>query len=180
MAQKRSVPARITRMTEDLLKKYARPEILVLLLAIVLIVNFLLFPIMMPAGEGVKPLDIMFAYSPAEAYEMIAAYGEEARQSYIRGLLLIDFAYPVVYTLLLGFGIYMLWHSPRLSLQPLLIMAADYLENAGILIMLSAWPERITELAFATSIFTTLKWSLVALSVILIFSGLARRFIVST
>jgi len=167
-------------MTEDLLKKYARTEILVLLLAIVLIVNFLLFPLLMPAGEGVKPLDIMFAYSPAEAYEMIASYSEETRQNYIRGLLLIDFAYPVIYSLLLGLGVYLLWRNPRLSLQPLLIMAADYLENTGILIMLSAWPARISGLAIATSIFTTLKWSMVVLSVMLIFGGLVRRIIVRT
>ncbi len=165
---------------ETFLRKYARPEILVLLFAMALIVNFMLFPLLMPTGEGLKPLDVMFAYSPAEAYGMIAAYGEEARQDYIRGLLLIDFAYPVVYSLLLCFGIYLLWHTPRLALQPLLIMAADYLENTGILIMLTAWPERVTGLATATSIFTTLKWSMVALAVILILSGMVRRFIIRT
>ena len=146
-----------------------------LLFVIVLMVNFLLFPLLMPSGEGVMPLDIMFAYSPAEAYEMIAAYGKEARQDYVKGLLLIDFAYPVIYSLLLGFGIYLLWRSPRLSMQPLLIMAADYIENTGILIMLSAWPEQLSGLAIATSIFTTIKWSMVAISVILILSGLIRR-----
>lgn len=164
--------------TETFLRKYARPEILGLLFTMALIVNFVLFPLLMPAGEGLKPLDVMFAYSPAEAYGMIAAYGEEARQDYVRGLLLIDFAYPIVYSLLLGFGIYLLWHNPRLSMQPLLIMAADYLENTGILIMLTAWPERVTGLATVTSIFTTLKWSMVALAVILILSGMVRRFII--
>lgn len=164
--------------TETFLRKYARPEIIALLFAIVLIVNFLLFPLLMPSGEGVKPLDIMFAYSPAEAYEMIAAYGEEARQDYVKGLLLIDFIYPVIYSLLFGFGIYLLWSSPRLSMQPLLIMVADYLENTGVLIMLSAWPERLYGLAIATSIFTTIKWSMVAISVILILSGLVRQVFV--
>ncbi|TVR73939.1 MAG: hypothetical protein EA408_03655 [Marinilabiliales bacterium] len=166
--------------TETILRKYARPYILTLLFAIVLIVNFLLFPLLMPAGQGVKPLDVMFAYSPAEAYEMIASYSEQTRQNYIRGLLLIDFAYPVIYSLLLGFGIYLLWRNPRLSLQPLLIIAADYLENTGILMMLSAWPEWNSGLAIATSIFTTLKWSMVAFAVILILSGLVRRYIIRT
>ncbi len=165
---------------ETFFRQYARPEILILLFSIVVIVNFLLFPLLMPAGEGLRPLDIMFAYSPSEAYEMIASYGEETRKNYIRGLLFIDFAYPVIYSLLLGFGIYLSWRNPRLSLQPLVIMAADYLENTGIIIMLSAWPEQITALAIATSIFTTLKWLMVALSVIIIIAGFARKLITRT
>ena len=160
---------------KNFLEKYAGRKSLIILFAMIMVFNLLLFPLFMPANDDTKPLDIMFAYSPAEAYEVISSLGDAGRQNYIKGLLFLDFIYPVIYSLFLGFSIFLLYRNPLLSASPLLILLSDYIENTGIIIMLSLYPSEIVSIAWITSFFTSLKWTLAGLAVLVTLIGLLRR-----
>ncbi len=157
------------------LEKYSGLKSLIILFAMIMVFNLLLFPLFMPADGDTKPLDIMFAYSPEDAYEMIKGIEDEGRQNYLKGLLLVDYIYPVIYSLFLGFSIFLLYKNTLLSISPLLILLSDYLENTGIIIMLSLYPSEIRSIAMTTSFFTSLKWTLVLIVILVIITGLIRR-----
>lgn len=157
------------------LERNASPRNLLVLFVIILIFNFFLFPVLMPSGEEAAPMDIMFTYDSEKAYDMIELYGEEGRRSYIRGLAFLDFIYPVVYSLFLGFIIFKIYKRPLPALIPLSILVSDYLENTGIIIMLISWPSRLFILAWLTSLMTSIKWVLTGISVLAIVLGLLSR-----
>ncbi len=161
--------------TKKFLEKYAGTKSLIILFTMTVVFNLLLFPLLMPADDDIKPLDIMFAYSPEDAYEMISALGDAGRQNYIKGLLFLDFIYPVIYSLFLGFSIYLLYREILPAVSPLLILVSDYIENTGIIIMLSSYPTGLITIAWITSFFTSLKWILAGLAVLVIMIGLLRR-----
>ena len=101
---------------DSILKKFAGLRNLLLLFALIVVFNFLLFPLFMHKGQDVIPLDLFFYYDPEKAYEMILLYGETGRDSYLKGILLLDYIYPVVYVLFLGLAIYMLYRKPTPAL----------------------------------------------------------------
>ena len=51
------------------------------------------------ANNSVMPLDLMFFYTPQQAFEMMEKYGEAGRSIYLRIELTADIIYPVIYTL---------------------------------------------------------------------------------
>src|SRR5258708_19329741 len=68
----------------------------------------------------------------------------------------------------------------RLALIPFLALAADYLENAGLIVLLLNYPAQLGAVAAAASLLASLKWllqglSLALLVVVTIGALLARR-----
>ena len=68
----------------------------------------------------------------------------------------------------------------RLALLPLLALAADYLENAGLIVLLLKYPTQLTAVAETTGLLTATKWVLQGLSLALLAGAaigavLARR-----
>ncbi len=177
MIQRSASSGRVREKFQMLLAKYASGINLGVLFGLILVVNLLLFPLFMPSGEGLKPLDLMFCYTPDDAYDMIGAYGDNTRDRYIKGLIILDFIYPVIYTLFLGFTLFLLYGKTAPSLIPLLILALDYIENTGIIILLYTYPDRITFTAWVASIATSFKWILVLLVLTGIMAGLFRKFL---
>lgn len=120
------------------------------------------------------PLDLMFAYTPTEAFAHIAALGDEGRLAYRLFLVTADFAYPISYTLLFAWLIVMLkrktrWEGSRLPVMlPLLVFGFDMLENTSVVALLFAYPSQPVSLALAASIFTTLKWIMAGVSILAI------------
>jgi len=51
------------------------------------------------ANNHVTPLDLMFFYTPAKAFEMMDKYGEAGRAVYLKIELTADIIYPIIYTL---------------------------------------------------------------------------------
>jgi hypothetical protein len=51
------------------------------------------------ANNSVMPLDLMFFYTPGQAFEMMDRYGEAGRSVYFRIELTADIIYPIIYTL---------------------------------------------------------------------------------
>jgi len=122
------------------------------------------------SGKKVEMLDLQFSYTPEKARAIIKEYGVAARWKAAEFELWADTLYPMAYTFL--FLIIMGWVFKSLSaygvrvkyihLLPFLVMFADYSENACIIAMLKNYPGFSDNLAIASSFFTSLKWSLLA------------------
>jgi hypothetical protein len=134
---------------------------LLLLVMVILLLNLFLFPRFYPDPDTTAaPLDLMFGASGDDAFYALEAYGEEGRRSYLAGLLLLDFIYPLVYTLLFVWLICLASGKVRLALPALLPPVADYLENIGIAVLLVRYPERLYRLAAFVTASATVKWLL--------------------
>ncbi|MGB4247377.1 MAG: hypothetical protein WBJ75_06610 [Pseudohongiellaceae bacterium] len=105
------------------------------------------------AVSGENILDITFYYQPGEAMRRMEAYGEEGRSIYL-GFEMLDFPFIPAYTLALAFLLSWLigksraaedsLHSSlrsRLNLLPLLIGAADLVENSCVVMLLTLHPD---------------------------------------
>ena len=122
-------------------------------------------------GKKVEILDLQFNYTPERARAILSEYNEAGRDFAAKFSLIGDTLYPIVYTFL--FLIMASWLFKSLAaygfriryvhLLPLLVMIADYCENAGIITMLKAYPGFSDTLVIITSFFTSLKWSLLVL-----------------
>ena len=65
----------------------------------------------------------------------------------------------------------------QMPLLPFVVMAADYLENVSIVIMLVNFPNILNFVAQAASFFTTTKWLLVVVTFLLLLYGLGALYI---
>jgi hypothetical protein len=134
------------------------------------------------ANNSVLPIDLMFFYTPEEAFAMIDKYGEAGRSLYWKIELTADIIYPITYTLF--FGLLLSWLFQRgfssnhliqkWNVMPVGAWLFDMLENAGIVSMLAMYPAKPAFLAWLTMIFGTLKWTFAAVSIVLILIGLIR------
>ncbi len=152
------------------LHSWATRRNILLLLAVFLVINAGILPILGARLEtlsgGVGPLDLRPAYSPAEAYTSLAAYGDAGRRLYLTIELTIDLLYPLVYGLFFALTIVFCLRQAlpaehvlqRAALLPLVGMLADFVENAGIAWLLLNYPNRLDGLAALTSTVTTIKW----------------------
>ncbi len=123
---------------------------------------------------GAGPLDLMFAYTPAEAFAKISAFSDSGRSAYRMFVVTADIAYPISYTLMFVWAIALLTRTTRLAqarwplVPPLLLFGFDLLENTMIFILLSLHPDQPVALAWLASIFTTLKWSFAAVTMLVL------------
>jgi len=157
------------------LNRISRPSVLAVLIVLYLVFVLLLFPAL-SGGTGAVPLDLLFSYSPGQAYERIESYGADVRHSYAISAMTLDVAYPLTYSLLFSVWLTLLLKSDsRLAcgtrMLPFVILILDLLENSGIVVMLVSYPQRLDTLATATSLATSLKW-VFAVTVIVVTVGL--------
>ena len=120
------------------------------------------------SGKTVEILDLQFSYTPEKAKAIISQYGDNGRAFASKFEIIADTLYPVSYTFL--FLVIMGWVFKLLApygfriryihLLPFVVMLADYSENACIISMLKAYPDISDRLATISSLFTSLKWSL--------------------
>lgn len=138
----------------------------VLLIIYVFFAGFVMSGMMGNGDITIQPLDLLFSYTPQQAYDLVAGYGE-MRAQYAYMSLTADTAYPVIYTALFMVLIMQLtkpvWpekpNLQRLALIPLFAFVFDLIENHSIRKMLNAYPERLDNVAETASTFTSLKWS---------------------
>jgi hypothetical protein len=153
---------------------------LLVILAILLVFNLLIFPAAL-ARIGGKVLDLRIAYSPADAYAALTAYGDAGRHAYILTELTADFVYPLGYALF--FWLLFRIVAPRaprwVARLPFVVLVGDWLENAFILVLLARYPARADAVAMAASVSSTIKWilfaSMVLLAVLLPLGTMYRR-----
>ncbi|WP_373552458.1 hypothetical protein [Haliscomenobacter sp.] len=122
------------------------------------------------AGKSVAPIDLSIpTWTPEQGYALLDSYGEAGRSLYLIIDLTADVVYPIIYgiafALLLTFLVRKIAPSnkwlPYLAFLPLLAVVFDYAENATIITMLNAYPEKLIGVAKLGGIFTLCKWVLV-------------------
>jgi hypothetical protein len=169
------------------LQRIANPKLAAVLVLLLLPFNLYLFPRRKTAFQEItgreNPIvDTWFAYPPEEFYALAKSMGEEGRMAYAQSEIRIDLAYPVILNLLLlvllaiflpkGFA-----HSPRtqkLMVLPVFAMAADFLENAGIITLLCSYPTQMNGLAGLTSAAGVMKFGTIAAAAALILVSAVR------
>jgi len=180
----------IQRLSNWISRKANGRKVLALLL-LQLLFNFWVFPFFtrqFGPGEGQPILDLMFGFSPEQAYTIISDYGEAGRSGAIITTAIADSLYPFVYAGLLAFAIsWFLKGMPMkskkwqyLNLLPLTALAFDFAENAGIIAMLAVYPAQAFVIAHIASAAGILKWTFVVISaaalVFVIILGKIRPF----
>ena len=134
------------------------------------------------ANASVTPLDLMFFYTPEQAFAMIEKYGDAGRSLYTKIELTADIIYPVIYTLF--YGLLLSWlfqrgYKPGSKMQKLNAMPVgawffDLLENVGVVSMLAMFPSQPSALAWLTMFFGLLKWLFAFASIGLVLFGLVK------
>ncbi len=125
-------------------------------------------------------LDLMFGFTPDLAYDKLNAFGEEGRKYYLFAEAVIDIIYPIIYTitniLLLSYvfkrGFAANSFIQQLNIFPILVIIGDFAENAGIITMLNAFPERADRAASYASNAGMFKWVTFGLSIALFLIGI--------
>jgi hypothetical protein len=134
------------------------------------------------ANNHVIPLDLMFFYSPATAFEMLDKYGEAGRAIYLKIELTADIIYPMIYTLFYGLLISWLFqrafksdsNMQKWNVIPVGAWFFDLLENVGIVSMLSIYPSKPVLLAWLTMISGSIKWAFAFASIALVLVGFVK------
>ncbi len=121
--------------------------------------------------------DTSFFYLPEELYQIANEYGPEGRQAYIKTRWTFDLIFPLVYVFFLSVGIS--WFSKSITgwkdfwkngnLFPLLAGLFDYLENGAATWVMNIYPDRLSGLAYLTSIFSLTKWAVISLAFLVLF-----------
>ncbi|MDR8394548.1 hypothetical protein NC796_25610 [Aliifodinibius sp. S!AR15-10] len=173
----------------DRLTNWATKRNIFILLVIFIAFNTLVWPYVVARIEaqsgGVGPLDVMFSYSPAEAYEMIEAYGAEGRQFYTIVEITADLVYPLSTSLLFGLLLAYIYRRTfpgnkvirKLILFPIVPLVTDYAENLGVVIMLASYPEQLPAVARVASFMTSAKWISVGVTVAIVVVGFAALLV---
>ena len=132
-------------------------------------------------ASGAGPLDVLYSFTPDEAYSRIEAYGADIRRLYALVEVTVDLAFPVLAAFL--FSCLALFFFRRgashsaslryLALVPFAAMAADLLENAGIVTLLLGYPSRLDAVARLTSGVVSLKWVFIGANVLVVLIAVA-------
>ncbi|HSV88936.1 MAG TPA: hypothetical protein VLH61_09875 [Bacteroidales bacterium] len=145
--------------------------------------QFLIFPVFlerMGASEPYKIPDLMFGFSIEQAYAFLSHLGVDGRKAYLTTQMWVDSVYPLIYGFMLALIIGKIHAATpgltkkykRLNLVPIAAAFADYLENTGIIVMLLAYPAKIGFAAHLASVFGMIKWTLIGISIGIIFLSL--------
>ena len=152
----------------------------------VLTVLAVLFPVVVFPAHGIgelRPLDLYFFYRPDQAYEFLAALGADGRRAYVGMLLTSDMAFPVIYSLALSVLLMLVLRKVyppasrlrSLCLFPFLAAIADGCENLGLAAATAAFPGRLDAMVRFAAFFTSLKWMLVAFTVLILLLAFTVR-----
>lgn len=154
----------------DFLIRHAKGKTVLILLLITLVVySYMLFysiPHVMDYAGGMKLLDMQpTGYTPKYVHALFENLGQKGRDAYLFRQIPVDMLYPLLfamtYSLMLAF-LFQRAFKPDAKIQylcmtPILAGAFDYLENAGIVIMLIDYPRLSDFLASLTNIFSLMK-----------------------
>lgn len=120
-------------------------------------------------------LDFQFGFSQEKAYEVLTHLGKEGRIFYSRMIWLLDFVFPLSYGIAAFSWIaYFLNKLPLNKLYsillflPLTAMLFDWLENVGILLLLSSFPDLSAGIVGLSSNAGLVKWIASAASLLTI------------
>ena len=165
----------MTKIISSFFNKNATWNSILILLGLIITFNLLIFPLAYKTNQNIIPLDLQFSYSSEKAYNILAKYSNQDLKEYVIAELTVDLIFPIVYALFLSFLLFKLTKRSILSLFPLLIILSDFSENFGIAAIIHYLPHKLPNLVALTSLFTSLKWILIAISILLILVALAAK-----
>lgn len=150
---------------KNILKKHSTKRNILSLLVLIIIFNIALGKVL----GGIEPeiFDTKLYYTASEVKYIISNYSDEEKSTYIKGILSLDYIYPLVYSLFFSLLIFKFSKSVKPSLIPFIIVFFDYLENSSILIMLTFHPQEFPYIAVAAGFFTLFKWLFLLITLIL-------------
>lgn len=131
------------------------------------------------AGKEVGVIDLTFGYNTEKTTNMVVNYGEEARNYYAQVETTIDIAYPIVYAILFGIILTMLYRGKSvlnlLVFLPLITMLFDILENMMIVRLLKSYPDTSNLITHGVELFKLGKWGLFGILIIATIIGLYNK-----
>ncbi len=164
-------------------EKWANWKSILALFALQMLFNLVIIPSASSSDTHNLPvLDLQFFYTPQRAYEIISAYTPELRQAAAMTRLTFDIIYPIVYGLMICLMLIVTFRRaiPKSRFADAAVFIPwggvlfDYLENFGLATMYLRYPTEIYPLAWATAIFTALKWTLIGVGFLLVLVGAVK------
>lgn len=166
-------------MIFNYLNKYATKKNILIGILLIIVFNIFLLPkfseLFLNTKIDIKSiLDIKFSYSTTIAYTLFKNLNENGRVAYKLSELFVDIPYAIIYGFTYAFIVVFLLKRNKIKnlnylvLAPLIISLFDVLENTGIIIMLTKYPEKLSNICNLTSIFTSLKWIFAIVTFIII------------
>jgi hypothetical protein len=167
----------------DFLNRISNWKTLIITLAIYMIFNLVLLKnaeskINELAQKTVGVIDLTFGFNQQKTLQMVADYGNVAREYYANTEMTTDVFYPIVYTLLFCIILTLLFRNKIykpfsfINLLPFGAMIFDFLENITIVTLLKTFPNSSETVAIVCEIVKMLKWIAFGLVLISIFYGL--------
>jgi len=156
-------------------KKLASVKNIILFFVLSLLVNLLF-----AKSHGILEFgipDTHLHYTAEEFYALFEKYTQKEINIYIKGMLLLDFIYPVFYSLFLALFIFRLSHKTLQSLLPFGVLIFDYIENMSVFTLIRLMPSRHMDLATFAGYFTLTKWILTSLCLIIVLVYMVRYFV---
>lgn len=125
------------------------------------------------AAGASGPIDLLFFPSPENSFGIAAALGPEGRAAYRLTELTVDVLYPLAYSLFYSLLISVLLRRVvaaghpfrQLNLLPLGALFFDFLENAGIVTLLTVFPAQPLGLGLFLQVANGVKWLFAGASV---------------
>ena len=132
------------------------------------------------AGYDIKVLDLRMSYSEYDVNKFLTDIGDEGRDIYLYTSEVLDTIYPFIYGSLFMLILFELsrmrnqfWRLS--SLTPVLAVVFDLIENHGFRQMLYAYPDLASSQIEMNSIFTSLKWLFVSITIALVIILLIKK-----
>jgi len=162
----------------------AKGVTVIVLLLITLSVYFYMIlatiPSVMSYADGMEILDMQpRGYSIEYAHQLLGALGEQGRHYYLYRQIPVDMIYPFLFAI--SYSLTLAWVFGRafdpsrkvnyFILVPVAAGLFDYLENVGIVLMLTGYPDFSAAIAFTTSIFSVAKSLFTSAFFILLIAG---------
>lgn len=175
---------------QALVRKYATGKTVLVLFVLTQAVYLVMLGITIPqVREYTGDMQIFDlkpqGYSTEYAQDLLDMLGEDGRNRYLTRQIPMDLIYPglylVTYTLLLS---YIFEHAfsdgsfmQHLVFVPVLGGVFDYLENIGIIVMLTTYPDFSSTVAQVTNLFSVSKSLFTTVFFVLLIVGLVKWFL---
>ena len=123
-------------------------------------------------------LDTQFSYNIETVKKYFTSYGEIGRADYTK-FQVLDMLFPIVYSLLLASLLFRLFAKSKYNPYLFAIFAAifDYIENIFLFVINNTFPDFNPNLVYISSFSTSLKWSFILISLIIVLVGGVNLFI---
>ncbi len=116
-------------------------------------------------------LDLEFGYSAEKAYDILDKLGVSGRATYLRNILTVDMAFPIIYGIFLTIITAFLLNKIKAQKKAVNILLyigpaasiSDIVENIFISVLIKNFPVRLNALAQTAGIFTDIKFIFTAL-----------------